>query len=158
LWVQQWLDQLGFDTEVILMDFTSLVNRVFTPTPAGTLDFDIYILGWRLPSPAMPMYHESFFGSSNDTLLNNGNNAPGFSDGRLDAFLVEYNRVTDENDAFDILWEMEQIVFDEKPYIVLYDVPVAEAYRADTVEYPFTTTLAGIQYANGMPALVRPVR
>jgi ABC-type transport system substrate-binding protein len=104
----------------------------------------------------MPVYHESFFGSANDTLLNGGNNAPGFSDARLDAFIDEYNRTPDPDVAFDILWEMEQIVFDEKPYIVLYDAPVAEAFRADTILYPFTDTLAGIQYANGMPALVRP--
>lgn len=157
LWVAEWITQLGFETDVTLTDFTTLVNRVFTPTPAGTLDFDIYILGWRLPSPAMPVYHESFFASRNDTLVNDGNNAPGFSDQRLDAFVDEYNRSTDPEDAYDILWEMEQIVFDEKPYIVLYDAPIAEAFREDTVVFPFTDTLAGIQFLNGMPALVRPV-
>ncbi len=155
LWIEEWVSQLGFETEVTLSNFTTLVNRVFTPTPAGTLDFDLYILGWRLPSPAMPVYHESFFASRNDTLLNDGNNAPGFSDFRLDAFVDEYNRVSDPIEAFDILWEMEQIVFDEKPYIVLYDQPITEAFRTDTVVFPFTDTLSGLQFLNGMPALVR---
>ncbi|MGF1666945.1 MAG: ABC transporter substrate-binding protein [Acidimicrobiia bacterium] len=155
LWIDQWARQLGFATEVTLTDFSSLVSRAFTPTPAGTLDYDLYVLGWRLPNPAMPVYHESFWASKNDTLLNDGNNNTGFSDPEFDALVVEYNRAETEEDAFELLWRMEQIVFDAKPYVVLYDAPVTEAFRRDTVVYPFSTSLSGLQFLNGLPALVR---
>jgi peptide/nickel transport system substrate-binding protein len=156
LWLEEWTDQLGFQTEVTLTDFTTLVNRAFTPTPAGTLDFDMYVLGWRLPSPTIPVYHESFWSSRNDTLTNDGNNNTGFSNEGFDALVERYNRAPTADEAYALLWEMEEIIFEEKPYIVLYDSPITEAFRSDTVIYPFTDILSGIQSLNGMPALVRP--
>jgi hypothetical protein len=35
---------------------------------------------------------------------------------------------------------------------------LTEAYRYDTVAYPFTNTIAGLQFLNGMPGMVMPVR
>jgi len=158
LWIEEWLSQLGFETEVTLTDFTGLVNRVFTPTPASTLDVDLFVLGWRLPAPAVPVYHESFWATRNDTLATGGNNATGFSNSEFDALVDEYNATRTEEDARDILWQMERIIFDERPYIILFDAPISEAYRKDTVRYPFTETISGLQYVNGLPALVQPNR
>jgi peptide/nickel transport system substrate-binding protein len=156
LWIDEWARQLGFDTEVTLTDFSSLVSRVFTPTPAGTLDYDLYVLGWRLPNPAMPIYHESFWASRDDTLVSDGNNNTGFSNAEFDSLVDAYNRAETGEDAFELLWQMERVIFDAKPYVVLYDAPVTEAFRRDTVVYPFTTSLSGLQFLNGLPALVRP--
>ncbi len=156
LWIDEWARQLGFTTEVTLTDFSSLVSRVFTPTPAGTLDYDLYVLGWRLPNPAMPVYHESFWASKNDTLANDGNNNTGFANTDFDALVDDYNRAETAEEAFGLLWQMEQIVFDTKPYVILYDAPLTEAFRGDTVVYPFTASLSGLQFLNGLPALVRP--
>jgi ABC-type transport system substrate-binding protein len=156
LWIREWLVQLGFDVEVELTDFTTLVNQVFTPTSDGALDYDMFVLGWRLPSPAMPVHHESFWAAKNDTLANNGNNNTGFDDDRFNAFVEEYNAAATFEEAFDLLWEMERIVFEEKPYLVLFDTGITEAYRNDRVSFPFTRTISGIQSLNGMPALVRP--
>ena len=55
----------------------------------GRLDFDMYVLGWRLPSPAMPVYHESFWSHRNDTLANDGNNNTGLLESAHFDALVE---------------------------------------------------------------------
>lgn len=157
LWIDEWLAQLGFEVDVTLTDFSTLVSRAFTPTPAGTLDYDLYVLGWRLPSAAMPVYHESFWASKNETIATDGNNNTGFANDEFDALVEQYNAAETADEAFRLLWEMERIVFAEKPYIVLYDTPVAEAFRSDRVVYPFTDILSGLQALNGMPELVRPV-
>lgn len=159
LWIGHWAEQLGFDVDVELTDFTSLVGTAFTPTADGEdIDFDMYVLGWRIPSPALPVYHESFWGSGNDTLVNNGNNNTGFSDGRFDTFVEEFNGERSESEALDILWEMERIIFEEKPYLVLFDTGIAEAYRNDRVEFPFTRLVSGLQSGDGLPAMVVPIR
>lgn len=156
LWVEEWVSQLGFETAVTLMPFAALVTHAFTPTPAGDLDFDIYILGWRLPSPAIPVYHESFWASGNETISTDGNNNTGFANDQFDSLVDRYNRAETSEEAFTLLWEMEQILFTEKPYVVLYDAPVIEAFRSDTVVFPFTNVLSGLQFLHGMPGLVRP--
>lgn len=158
LWVGTWVSQLGFEVETRLTDFTSLVDQVFVPTDDGELDFDMFVLGWRLLNPAMPVHHESFWAAKNDTLINDGNNNTGFDDPRFNGFVEEFNSAATEADALDILWEMERILSDEKPYILLFDTGISEAYRSDSVAYPFVVTLSGIQALNGMPALVAPVR
>jgi ABC-type transport system substrate-binding protein len=157
LWITEWLRQLGFQVDLELTDLDTLVRRIFSPTADGALDFDMYVLGWRFPSP-MPLYHESLFGSRNDTLTSNGNNNTGFHDAAFDALVEQFLSATTENEARDILWQMEQELFDQKPYIVLFDAPLTEAYRYDTVAFPFTNTIAGLQFLDGMPGVVMPVR
>ena len=49
---------------------------------------------------------------------------------------------------------MEQMIADDLPYVLLFTAPITEFYSKD-LKYPFTSTLAGIQYINGMLALVQ---
>ena len=46
--------------------------------------------------------------------------------------------------------EMESILFDDMPYLVLVTTPVLEVYR-DNVTFPYTDTLDGIQDLGGLP-------
>ncbi len=157
LWIARWLEDLGFTITVRFADFASIVGRVFTPTEDGSdIDFDMVVLGWRLPSPAVPLHHASFWSSANDTLTNDGNNNTGFRDARFDAFVQEYNAATDAEAAYAIVWEMERILHEVKPYLFLYDVDVVEAYRNDRVRYPFVEVLSGLQSVAGLPAAVQP--
>jgi len=32
------------------------------------------------------------------------------------------------------------------PYVILFDTPITEAYRADMIEFPYTEVLGGIQF------------
>ena len=52
--------------------------------------------------------------------------------------------------------EMEAMLFDDMPYIVLVTTPILEVYRGTEVEYPFTTVLDGLtQTGSGYPSNVK---
>jgi len=38
---------------------------------------------------------------------------------------------------------------------VLFDTGIIEAYRSASITYPFTETLSGLQFGNGMSAFVQ---
>ncbi|MEX2419154.1 MAG: ABC transporter substrate-binding protein [Acidimicrobiia bacterium] len=152
--IAQALKDLGFDATAFPTDFNVLVNAVFVPDDAGELDFDMFLLGWSLGSPALPTYHESFWAGKNDTLVNDGNNNTGFNDPDFNALVEDFNAAQTFEEAYDIMWEMEAILFEKKPYIVLFDTGILEAYRSAAVSFPFTDTLSGLQFGNGFPGVV----
>ncbi|HSL26489.1 MAG TPA: ABC transporter substrate-binding protein [Acidimicrobiia bacterium] len=154
IWIETWLNQLGFDAEANPTDFNAIVDKVYTPTESGELDFDMFILGWSLGNPALPTYHGSFFYGPNDTLLNEGNNAPGFHNDEFDALVDQFNAAQSEEEAYDLIWQMEDILAREKPYILLFDTGILEFYRQANVNFPFTSTLSGLQFISGSQGLV----
>ena len=154
LFIAQAAKDLGFDATAYPTDFNVLVNAVFVPDDEGELDFDMFLLGWSLGDPALPTYHESFWAGKNDTLVNDGNNNTGFNDPDFNALVEEFNAAQTFADAYDIMWQMETILFEKKPYILLFDTGIIEAYRSASIAYPFTTTLSGLQFGNGFSGLV----
>ena len=152
--IAQSLNDLGFDTDAFPTDFNVLVQKVYVPDANGELVFDMFLLGWSLGGPAFPTYHESFFAGKNDVLVNDGNNAPGFNDPDFNALVEDFNQATTQADAKAIMWEMERILFEKKPYILLFDTGILEAYRSASVTFPFTETLSGLQLGNGFSGLV----
>jgi ABC-type transport system substrate-binding protein len=127
---------------------------VFVPDDNGELAFDMFLLGWSLGDPALPTFHESFWAGKNDTLVNDGNNNTGFNDPGFNALVEEFNQAQTFEAAYDIMWQMEDILFEKKPYILLFDTGIIEAYRSASIMYPFTETLSGLQFGNGFPGTV----
>jgi peptide/nickel transport system substrate-binding protein len=154
IWIETWLNQLGFDANANPTDFNAIVNAVFVPNDEGILDYDMYILGWSLGNPAFPTYHESFWSARNDTLVNDGNNNTGFNNPEYEALIDQLNATQDEAAAYDIMWELERILAVEKPYILLFDTGILEFYRIDNVNYPFEQSLSGLQFLSGMQGVV----
>lgn len=153
--IAQALKDLGFDAEARPTDFGIIVNKVFTPTAEGTLDFQMYILGYSLGNPALPTYHEAFWAGKNDTLgPNNGDNATGYNSPEFNALVEQFNQALTTEDAYDIMWQMEDVFFQDKPFILLFDTGIIEAYRSASVNFPFTDTLSGLQFGNGFSGLV----
>jgi ABC-type transport system substrate-binding protein len=154
IWIETWLNQLGFEAEANPTDFNAIVAAVYTPTEANELDYDMYILGWSLGNPALPTYHKSFFYGPNDTLLNEGDNAPGYHSDEFDALVEQMDVAQSEEEAYDIMWQMEEVLFRDKPYVLLFDTGILEFYRQANVAYPFTETLSGLQFIQGQQATV----
>ena len=153
--IAQSLQDLGFDARALPTDFGVIVDKVFTPTAEGTLDFQMYILGYSLGNPALPTYHEAFWAGKNDTLgPNYGDNATGYNNPEFNALIEEFNQAQTTEDAFDIMWQLEDIFFVDKPFILLFDTGIIEAYRSASITFPFTDTLSGLQFGNGFSGLV----
>ena len=49
---------------------------------------------------------------------------------------------------------MQDILANDLPYIYLFTTPIVDAYRNDTVQYPYTDVLDGISGAYGMQTIV----
>lgn len=113
-------------------------------------DFDMWIGGWGLD--IYPSFLCSFFYSGAD------NNWQGYSNPKYDALCDSFLAEQDLERAQEIAFGLQEILWDELPYIKLYDAPVVEAYRSDLVEYPFTEVLDGLQGYGGMPAYVRVIK
>jgi peptide/nickel transport system substrate-binding protein len=154
VWITGWLSDLGFNVRAFNTDFNTLVDAVFVPID-GDLEFDMFLLGWSLGDPAMPTFHESFWAGKNDTLVNDGNNNTGFNHPGFNYLVEAYNAATSLDEAYAIMWEMERILFEYKPYILLFDTGIIEFYRSASVAYPFTDTLSGLQFVSGLPGGVQ---
>lgn len=150
VWVEQWANDLGIPLTAVPTNFNVIVDEVFPPS--GDPNFDMYMLGWSLGNPAFPTYYESFWHSRQI----GGNNPMGFENAEFDAAADAFLASTSEEEAYDILWnQMEPILHEELPYIVLFDTPILEFYRSESVSYPFTETLGGLQFGNGYSSVVR---
>jgi ABC-type oligopeptide transport system substrate-binding subunit len=112
-----------------------------------TSDFDMFILGYSLGNPAFPTFHCSFFcsgGSSNNTQ---------YSNEEYDALAADFEAATSREEAFDLMWEMERLIARDKPHITLFDTGILEFYN-NRVAYPFTDTLSGLQFLQGLQTSV----
>ena len=145
IWIERWLNDIGVPAKARLTDFNVIVEKIKDPE-----GFDIWILGWRLST--FPDYLEAFFHSSHaegDGLNRGGYSNPEF-DELADALLVE----TDLNAARDQVFKMQEFLADDLPYVVLFTTPILETYRSDRLEFPYTSTLSGLQGASGLPGTV----
>ena len=106
---------------------------------------DFYMLGWGLS--AFPNHPGDFFNSKNDT-CEGGYNTPGFNNAEFDALDAEFQAAKTISDAIVLSQKMEAILFEEMPYLVLFNVPTLEVYK-DTVEFPFTDVLDGLTGTGG---------
>jgi ABC-type transport system substrate-binding protein len=152
LWLGDWAESLGVPAQVIPTIFDTILDTVFTGVGTEPT-FDMYILGWRLGNPAWPTFHESFFHSRNFTETNDGNNATGYSDPEFDVLADTMFTETDQAAAFDRIWQMEQKLAEDLPYVVLFDATITEFYN-NSLEFPYAGSLSGIQYQAGMQNVV----
>ncbi|MCH8128416.1 MAG: ABC transporter substrate-binding protein [Acidobacteria bacterium] len=148
LWLEDWAENLGVNARANPTDFNTIVAQVW-PGVGTEPTFDMYILGWSLGNPAWPTFHEGFFHSRNFAETNDGGNATGYSDAEFDALADAMFAETDKAVAFDQIWEMERKLATDLPYVVLFDTPITEFYN-NSLQFPFTGSLSGIQFQDGM--------
>jgi ABC-type transport system substrate-binding protein len=152
LWIEGWLEQLGVPAKANPAGFNSIIADVW-PGVGEEVTFDMYILGWALGDPNWPSFHESFFHSRHFAELDDGNNSPGYSNPDFDELADAMLSITDQNEAYDMVWEMEEMLAEDLPYIVLFNSLIIEFYN-ESLTFPFTKTLSGIQYLAGMQGMV----
>ncbi|MEX1280793.1 MAG: ABC transporter substrate-binding protein [Acidimicrobiia bacterium] len=154
LWIETWLEMLGAPATANPTDFNTLVAKAYTIDENGVGDFDMYLLGWSLGNAAFPTFHESFWHSRN-SLNNNpdGNNAPQYQSEEFDAAADAIINAATEEEAFEAMSEAERLLATDLPYIVLFDTPITESFNSE-LNFPFTSTLSGLQFGSGFPGVV----
>jgi len=156
LFIADYMQQLGFDVVARPTGFGVIVDLVFTADTCR--DWHFYMLGWGLGT--FPDHPATFFDSAQDTCTVEGYNTPGYNteggyqNPAFEQLISEFKLAKSVSEAQRISKEMEAILFDDMPYLVLVTTPVLEVYRSN-VEFPFTDTLDGIQDLSGLPTNVK---
>ncbi len=148
-YIAQWLNEVGIPVRTRLTNLNAIATRVFEDQ-----DFDMQILGWGLS--IYPMYLRDFFHSSR--AHKGDRNAGGFSNPEFDKLADQFADETDIAKARELAFKLQEILAEELPYIVLFDTPLLEAYRADRLKFPYTEALDGIQGAGGMTTTVQLIK
>lgn len=141
---------LGFDARPVETDFDTVVDLAFTPGEDGALHYDMYLLGWTLGNPALPGYYEALFAT--DGAMNN----TGYDSKAFNAALSAYESAFTFEEALSALWDMEETLALDLPYLPLYTSEITEAYRADRVSFETEAGLGGLQARLGGIWDVRP--
>lgn len=145
VWIEQYLNDLGIPAKADLVGFNTLVSKVFDEQ-----DFDMFILGWSLT--IFPDYLRDFFHS--ERAVKGDNNAGGYSNPAFDKLSDDIKACTSLDDCKQIADNMQKLLSQEVPYVVLFDTGIVEGYRSTAVDYPYTDTIGGLQFVNGLPQLV----
>ena len=139
IWIETWLNEFGIPATAQLAGFNVIVPIIFTEQ-----SFDMYLLGWSLG--LFPDYLYDFF--SEEQAAEDGNNAGGYVNPEFEELGKAILTCETMESCKEISDKIQLMLATEVPYVVLFDTGIIEGYRSANVEYPFTETLSGLQYAH----------
>ena len=142
-WISEWAREIGMPIQSELTGRNAILDSVFVAA-----DFDMYIFGLPLGNPAFPQYYDEFWNSRNCTFETGGKNTPCYKNDEYDALVNEFMTTDDLVRARDLVYRMQTLLADERPYIPLYSEQVYDLART-TVVFPYIKTLGGIEFMDG---------
>lgn len=113
--------EVGVELELQALDPDAL-----TAACCPTFDYDVIIWGWG--SDPDPGFLLSVMTTDE---IPTGNSETGYSNPTYDELYVEQQTELDRDKRKEIIWEMQQIVFDDLPYIIPFYPLAVQAYRTD---------------------------
>lgn len=144
--VEQWLNEIGIPLTADLIGFNVVIER----TNAEEKDWDMYILGWGLTP--FPDHIYRFF--SEAQAVPGGQNDGSYINPEFEQIAGRINDCKSFEECKQIADETQQFLAEDLPYVVLFSTTITEPYRSDTIQFPFTTVLDGLQNINGLPTAV----
>lgn len=113
------LAEIGIKIKNVTMDSGALYDKIIEG------NYDMFIWGWGGdvdPTAILEILITSQIG---------GNNEPFFSNKRYDELYLAQQTAMDENERQEIIFEMQKIVYEESPYIILIYSNNIQAIRSD---------------------------
>ncbi len=120
--IANWLSEAGIKATPESVDPDSLV--VATNPNA---DYDLVIWGWG--SDPDPDFMLSVM--TGEQYVEGGWSDSGYSNPEYDQLYLEQQKLLDMNERQKIVWKMQEMVFNDRPYIVLWYGNILQAYRSD---------------------------
>lgn len=117
-----WFNESGIKAIPEAVDSDSLIAAT---TPAG--DYDLVIWGWG-PDPD-PDFILSVM--TTDQFVDGGWSDSGYHNPEYDQLYLDQQKTVDKNERQKIVWKMQEMVFNDRPYITLYYEKLLQAYRSD---------------------------
>jgi ABC-type transport system substrate-binding protein len=146
IWVDRWMNDIGIPVRANLTGFNVIVGELFSDTVAE--DLDMWILGWGLS--IFPDYLENFFHSRHSPEIGGGYNWGGYSNSQFDELSLGLLSETTIDGARDKIFQLQQFLAEELPYVTLFTTPKLDAYRPSRIEFPYTSVLGGLEQQSGM--------
>ena len=119
---KEWLADVHIDSTVVYMESSKLTNVILDG------DFDAFQWGWYVePDPDSML---SYFTCGQ----RGGWSDSWYCDADYDRLYKEQNRATDQAQREDVVRQMQQMLYDDAPYLVTVYTQIGEAYRSDRWE------------------------
>ncbi len=142
-----WFKQIGVKANVESVDSDSLTAAM---TPTG--DYDLVVWGWG-PDPD-PDFILSVL--TTDQFVDGGWSDSGYHNPEYDQLYLDQQKAIDKTERQQIIWKMQEMVFNDRPYIVLWYEKLLQAYRSDRFT-GFIESPLGIDIAQSL-VQVQPVK
>ncbi|HEY8199401.1 MAG TPA: ABC transporter substrate-binding protein, partial [Candidatus Limnocylindrales bacterium] len=123
--ITDWWKQLGIDMTTQAYDSDTLVEKMLPPEGEGKADFDVAIWNWGGdvdPNSLLDILTTGAIGAASDTF---------FSNPRYDELMTLQYKESDPVKRKAYIDEMQQIMYDEAPYHILFYDYGLHAYRTD---------------------------
>ncbi|MBI3172104.1 MAG: ABC transporter substrate-binding protein [Chloroflexi bacterium] len=117
-----WFAQAGMKATPEAVDPDALVAAT---TPAG--DYDLVLWGWG-PDPD-PDFILSVM--TTDQFVDGGWSDSGYHNPEYDQLYLDQQQIVDKAERQKVVWKMQEMVFNDRPYIVMYYEKMLQAYRSD---------------------------
>jgi ABC-type transport system substrate-binding protein len=108
----------------------------------------MYIFGGSLGNPAYPGYFDEFWHSRNCSFETGGRNTACFQNDEYDRLVDEFISTGELGKARDLVYQMQILLADQRPYIPLYSQKVIDFAR-NYVLFPYVDLLGGIESRDG---------
>jgi peptide/nickel transport system substrate-binding protein len=116
--LQEWWSKLGVKLDVVSADANTILSKIWK--------MDMYLWGFSgQPDPSMSLMIPL-------TSLMGTYNGAGYSNATYDALWIQQSHETNMSKRRDIVFQMQDIIYQDAPYIVLYYTSAIGAYRTDT--------------------------
>ncbi|OPL09508.1 MAG: hypothetical protein AVO33_06855 [delta proteobacterium ML8_F1] len=122
--IQKNLQDIGINTTITLMDGGAQSDLIYEEN----FDTDMFIWGWGTeldPSLKLSVLLTEQVGKRSDAF---------YSNEAYDALYQEQLVEVDREKRVEIVHEMQKIIYEEAPYVILYNKDSIEAYRTDKFE------------------------
>ncbi|HEU0235346.1 MAG TPA: ABC transporter substrate-binding protein [Candidatus Limnocylindrales bacterium] len=120
----EWFGDLGIEIDAAVTEEGALIDAVTGP-PNGPADYDLYMWGWvgdPDPTSLLNFFRTEEIGFSSDSF---------YSNERYDELFLLQRAESDEEQRLAYLTEMQELVYAEAPYHILYYDAELHAYRTD---------------------------
>ena len=123
--IEGWWEQLGIGVDAYVTEEGKLLEDLLPPVSDGPADFDIELWGWvgdPDPTSLLNVLRTEEIGNFSDSFWSNA---------RYDELFLQQRAESDEAARKAQIKEMQQIAYDEAPYLIMYYDAELHAYRTD---------------------------
>jgi len=111
--------QAGIKLNIETVDDGLLIDKIYSG------DFDMFIWGWGTdldPTTILNVMTTNQIGNMSDS---------NYSNERYDELFIEQQTIMDPDERREVVWEMQQILYEEAPYIILFYDNSLQAVNTD---------------------------